>query len=846
MTDTVLRMSEVTKTYPGVVALDQMNLDCIAGEVHAVLGENGSGKSTLLKTASGSVTPDSGTVEIDGKRLDRADPRLARALGLATVYQDGSLVDELTVAQNLFLGTPPGEVKFKDVNRWAADELAPFDLGISATATVQDLTPAHRQFVEIVKALLSNPRVLLLDEPTSTLDLKGVEKLSELVRGLTAKGTGVIYVSHRLPEILDLADRVTILRDGVHRGTFPITKDLSEHDLVSLMVGRDIDSEYPEKSGGDLARPVLEVQGLSGEDFHDVSFRAYTGEILGFAGAEGNGQREALRAIVGLEHSDAGSVFCHGKSVDLTSPRSASAAGVLFLSADRKEESIFPDLGVRKNMTLPILRGFRKAGLVDGRGEKATAQKMREDFGVVTATLDTPIAGLSGGNQQKSVLARSFRSGAKAVLIDEPTQGVDAGARHEIYQAIRENIRSDGTLIINSSDGQELAGICDRVLVFSRGRIVAELGGADVTEENIVSSFLRVRDTKEVHTPAGALSGGLKTLLSGATIWWIPLLFLAALTLIVGAYAASQSDTFLKAINIRYILLATAPAAMVAMAQLHVLLVRGLDVSVGSMMSLTIVLSSFIIAFQMSIPMVVLGVLICLLVGAAVGLVNGSLIRFANINPVITTIAMLSILQGAALIGRPTQGGMISQDFTGLLRMRIGFLPVSALFLVAVAIVGDWWLHRTRSGLETKAVGFREEAARRNGVPVDFVQIRAYVMAALMATVAGFFLGSEVQVGHPTVGQNYALTSIAAAVLGGASLAGGRGSFGGALFGALFFTLMVNVITILGLSTAFGIIASGTMTLLAIFLYSGLSEFERLARATRRGRRSGAAPVAAE
>jgi len=845
MAEQVLKLDNVSKTYPGVRALDHVTIDCLAGEVHAILGENGSGKSTLMKIASGTVAPDGGTVEIAGRKLERPDPRLAQGLGLSTVYQDDSLVRELTVAENLYLGAAPGLVPFGMLTRWAEAQLAPFDLGISATALVENLTPAHRQFVEIVKALLSSPRVLLLDEPTSTLDLKGVQKLAELVRAVTARGTGVIYVSHRLPEILDLATRVTILRDGVHRGTFPVTKDLSEQDLVSLMVGRDVVHDAQTKQPPRRDRPVLRVQGLQGPGFSDINFEAYTGEILGFAGAEGNGQREAMRALVGLQESRAGVVTCHGQTVDVTSPRSALRSGVLFLSADRAGESIFPDLMVRKNMTLPRLHEFLTGGLVSARAEDSEAQAMRRDFGVVAASLETPIIGLSGGNQQKSVLARSFRTGAKAVLIDEPTQGVDAGARHDIYLAIRDNIREDGVLIINSSDAQELAEICDRVLVFSRGKIVAELTGDEVTESTIVGSFLTMRDTldRRVDREKGTFARVLDTIVSGTATWWVPLALLACLTLIVGLYAASQSDVFLKKVNIRHILLATAPAAMVAMAQLQVLLVRGLDVSVGSLMSLTVVVASFIIPMGGSLPVVLLGITLCLLLGLLVGLINGGLIRYGRINAVITTIAMLSVLQGAALIGRPTPGGLVSQEFTELLRTRIGFLPISVFVLAAFAVVGDWWLHRTRSGLEAKAVGFREEAARRNGVRVTFVHIRAYGMAAVMTVLAGFFLASEVGVGAPTVGQGYALTSIAAAVLGGASLAGGRGSFGGALFGAFFFTLMVNVITLLGLSTAFGIIASGAMTLLAIFLYSGLGEFERLVSRVLRKRGTVMAPA---
>jgi ribose transport system ATP-binding protein len=835
VSDLVLRIEDVSKTYPGVRALDRFSLDCRAGEVHAVLGENGSGKTTLMKIASGTIVPDGGVVEIDGATLTSADPRLAHRLGLATVYQDDSLIRELSVAQNLFLAAPPNAVSFGNMIPWAQEQLKRFDVHTDPRATVGSLSPAQRQFIEIVKALLSDPKVLLLDEPTSTLDIDGVRKLAGLIRRLTANGAGIIYVSHRLPEILELAQRVTILRDGVHQGTFPVTAEVSEHDLVSLMVGRDIDSEYPARAATSSSRIVLSVRNLSGDHFSDVSFDARAGEIVGFAGAEGNGQREALRAIVGLEGAQ-GVIMRDGSRVDTSSPKAALANGLVYLSADRSGEAVFADLGVQKNMMLPRLRDFLRGGFLSGSEERTNAERMRTDFTIVTASLDKAISGLSGGNQQKTVLARSFRAGAKAVLIDEPTQGVDAGARFEIYKAIRENIRDDGVCIVNSSDAQELAGICDRVFVFSRGKIVRELRGEDVNEEQIVSSFLTVRDaqtTREQKDGVGAsraVSTLIRYFIQGAETWWMPLAFLATLTLLVFAYAASKSGVFLRPINLRHMLQSTAPAALVAMAQLNVLLVRGIDVSVGSLMSLTVVAASFLIASDTSLPMTVVGILGCLAIGVAVGTVNGFLVRYARVNSIITTIAMLSVLQGVALIGRPTPDGTINSDFTDFLKLRVGFMPVWTLALVALAILGDMWLHRSRSGLEVKATGFREEAARRNGVAVDFVQIRAYVVASLMAAAAGLFLGAEVGVGHPTVGENFPLMSIAAAVLGGAALAGGRGSYVGALFGAFFFTLMINVISILGLSSAVGVIASGAMTLMAVFFYSGLAEVDRMLR----------------
>jgi ribose transport system ATP-binding protein len=830
-----LQLTGISKSYPGVQALDNVSFECRAGEIHAVLGENGSGKSTLLGIASGAVVPDSGRIEIMGQQLTAADPLLARGLGLATVYQDDSLVRELSVADNLVLAVA-GQSPVGGARDWAEKLLAPYDLGISPDALVGHLTPSQRQFLEIVKALSSNPKVLLLDEPTSSLDLSGVEKLSGIIRRISAAGTAVVYVSHRLPEILALAQRVTILRDGEGQGTYEINSTLSEHDLISLMVGRPIEAEYPhrEDQGGAPPKIALAARGLTGGRFRDVSLEVHEGEILGFAGAEGNGQRDTIRALGGLDEAT-GTLMCSDKPVRLTGPRAALEAGIISISADRSQESIFPTLGVRENMTVQVLKKFVSAGFVSAPQERKAAGSIVEQLHIVTPTLDQPISGLSGGNQQKTVLGRTFLHEAKVVLIDEPTQGVDAKARFDIYRAIRDKANAGFACIVNSSDALELAGICDRVLVFSRGRVIRELKGDEVSEESIVSSFLT---SKEVAATSGAkvkAEGGgfswaaLRDLVAaGSTKWWVPLAFLIVLTIIVAAYAALQSDVFLSQLNIRHILLATAPLALVTMAQFNVLMVRGFDISVGALMSLTVVLASFVIAQTMGPGLVILGIIICLGVGVLAGLVNGSLVRFVGINPVITTIATLSVLQGLALYGRPSPFGTINTAFLEVLRFRVGFIPLSFFVILAVAVLGDIWLYATRSGLQLRAVGFREEAAKRNGVRLNFVYLRAYLLSGVLAAVAGLFLASEVGFGHPTVGSSYTLTSIAAAVLGGAALTGGRGSFIAAVLGALFFTMILNIITLLGLNTGAGIIISGALTLFAVLLYSGWQPIARI------------------
>ena len=626
-----LELFGISKRYPGVQALNGVDFECRPGEIHAVLGENGSGKSTLLGIAGGAVVADQGRVMIMGQPLAAADPLQARQLGLAVVYQDDSLVRELTVAENLLLGAVDAPTTLGGKREWAQKQLAPYDLRISPDTLVGHLTTSQRQFLEIVKALAANPKVLLLDEPTSSLDISGVETLGGIIRRIVAAGAAVVYVSHRLPEILALADRVTILRDGESQGTYEVGEGLSENDLIALMVGRPIETEYPTGSALVPTDIVLSSTGLTGPRFQDVAFFVRRGEILGFAGSEGNGQREALRALGGFEAAG-GQVLCGGRPVKPGTPRDALDAGVFSLSADRAAELIFPGLGVRENMTVQVLEDFATNGVISAPKERASALSLIEKLSIVTPDLDQPIRALSGGNQQKTVLARSFLYKAKAVLIDEPTQGVDAKARFDIYRAIRAKADEGVACVINSSDAMELAGLCDRVLVFSRGRVIRELSGREITEESIVSSFLRSKEVaatakEEVDAPRAdwwSLANLRKLAAGGSQQWWVPLLFLLVLILAVGCYASFRTDAFLTALNIKHILLATAPLALVTMAQFNVLLVRGFDVSVGAVISLTVVIGSFLMAEDMNTGLILIGALVCLAVGVIVGLSNGA------------------------------------------------------------------------------------------------------------------------------------------------------------------------------------------------------------------------------
>jgi ribose transport system ATP-binding protein len=494
----VLSLSGVSKAFAAVQALRDVSFDCRAGEVHALVGENGSGKSTLLGIASGFLAPDAGAVEIGGRRRRRGSPAEARRLGLGIAYQTYSHINDLSVAENLYLAVSKGDQpSYGAMREWADARLEEFKLELPLGAGIRSLSLAQRQLLEVVKALLAKPKVLLLDEPTTALGPEEVERLHELVLDRSRAGVGIVYVSHRLPEVLGIADRLTVLRDGVSQGTFA-AKGMSEESLVALMIGRPLQHAFPERNGAERAPDVLlDVSGLRGDRFGPIDLQVAKGEILGLAGAEGNGQVQFLRALAGVERP-AGTASCNGRRLDTNSPLSAMRAGIVLLSGDRVGESLFPVLSVRANTTVQVLRRVGRWGLLQRRRERRTVDELVRRLRIRMASVEQPVQSLSGGNQQKVSLTRPFlRGDVQVILAEEPTQGVDVGARFDIYEALRAKADEGVAIIVKSSDPLELAGLCDRVVVMSRGKIVDEIEGADLGERRIVEAIVGSRVVRE-------------------------------------------------------------------------------------------------------------------------------------------------------------------------------------------------------------------------------------------------------------------------------------------------------------------------------------------------------------
>jgi len=477
----VLEMRNITKSFGAVQALKNVSLTVEAGELHALMGENGAGKSTLMKILSGAYMPDpGGEILLAGRPMTPGDPKVARTNGIAIIYQELSLSPNLTVAQNMFLGREPSRFGFVDhgaMMKAARPVLEKLGVGFSAATRVGDLSLGERQLVEIARALSADARIIVMDEPTTSLTTRETEKLFEVIDGLKRERIAVIYISHRMEEVYRLADRCSVLRDGGYVGTLE-RSELSAARLVSMMVGRDLSSFYrKEHYTPKRGEVILSVRNLGdGVRVHDCSFDVYRGEVLGIAGLVGSGRTELARLIYGADRRMTGTIALNGREIPVASPRDALAQGIAYLTEDRKALGLFLDMSVAENINMSVIEQDAKTGGIrDFRAAARRAAKAAERLAIRTQSLSINAGSLSGGNQQKVLLARLLETAPKVVILDEPTRGVDVGAKSEIYRLIDELAKRDIAVVIISSELPEIVGVADRALVMREGRIAGEV-----------------------------------------------------------------------------------------------------------------------------------------------------------------------------------------------------------------------------------------------------------------------------------------------------------------------------------------------------------------------------------
>ncbi len=488
----ILRVEGITRSFPGVLAVDNVSFSMARGEILALLGENGAGKSTLTQTLGGVLKPDSGRILLEGETVSFSSPADAIRAGIGMVFQELSLVGSLSVAENIFANRQPtgplDNVRWGDLYRRTREFRREFDLNVDPKRQVKYLSMGQQQMLEILKALSTRPRLLMLDEPTSSLTESETVQLFGIIRKLQAQGMSFIYITHKLPEVFAIANQVMVMRDGKFIGKHPVSS-VTDNDLISMMVGRKITQLYGSAEGREYGAEVLRVEGFTrAKVFHDVSFSLRRGEILGFAGLVGAGRTEVGRAIVGADRKDSGRVYLNGAEVRISDPADAIRHKIAYLTEDRKAQGLFLNMAVRENLLANALHRFASAlGFLNGREMDRQARAEVTEFNIVTPSISRKVLYLSGGNQQKTLLALWLGINPEVIILDEPTRGVDVGARADIYQKIREYAEKGTGIIIISSDLPELIGMCDRIRVMHHGRISGEVGRERFSEELILS-----------------------------------------------------------------------------------------------------------------------------------------------------------------------------------------------------------------------------------------------------------------------------------------------------------------------------------------------------------------------
>jgi ribose transport system ATP-binding protein len=504
-------MEGISKRYGGVRALEKADLTVTAGSIHAILGENGAGKSTLIKIMAGVVAPDEGTMTLDGRAVSFASPAAANQAGIVCIFQELSLIPELSVADNIVISDPPkrfGMIDRKAQRRIAQEALARAGASdVHPRALVKDLPLSRRQMVEIAKALARKPRILILDEATSALTAADVAKVFEVLKRLRSEGLALLYISHRMNEIAELADHCTVFRNGRNVASYRAgTK--SDNEVVELMIGREYSHIFPPKpaSASAAATPVLEARNLSWADRLDnISLSVRAGEVVGLGGLDGQGQRELLLAFFGVLRGLRGEVLIDGKRVSISSPRVASDSGIgmALIPEDRKTEGLMLPMTVRENLSFAALDRLSKGGIIDRAAEQRLIDDMVGLLAIKTAGLDIPVGALSGGNQQKVVIAKWLMRQPRIILLNDPTRGIDVGTKQEIYQLMRKLADAGAAILFYSTDYDELIGCCDRVLVLYDGGVKRELVAADITEHALIASALNI-DGESVGLKQGA------------------------------------------------------------------------------------------------------------------------------------------------------------------------------------------------------------------------------------------------------------------------------------------------------------------------------------------------------
>jgi rhamnose transport system ATP-binding protein len=849
----VIELRGITKRFGPVEVLSNVDLRLYAGQVHSLAGENGAGKSTLVKILGGIHPPDDGLILRNGIETSILNSADARRQGIAVIHQHPAIFPDLSVAENVFVGRQPrrmGGVDWAAMTRRARELLSSLRMEIDVRVPVKILSLAERQAVEIAKALSIDARVLVMDEPTSTISSREVDHLFEIVERLKHQGVAILFISHFIDEILEWGDEVTILRSGKRIITLPAA-DLTPEQTVRHMIGTEPGAFFP-KEEAQIGGPVLSVHGLSGAAFvENVSFEVRAGEILGFFGLVGAGRSEVAQMLFGIIKPDRGEIRVDGQVVRPSSPRRAMQLGISFLPEDRHQQGLVLQFPIRANETLPILRQLANTlGLVDRTKEAEIARDFAGRMRVVATGIEQQTNTLSGGNQQKVLLAKWLIPSPRVLILDEPTRGIDVGAKAEIHRIVSQLAAQGMAVILISDDAQEVMGMADRIIVFRGGHIASESPRASFDREAMLLAAAHAGRENRSDPPLGPLVRAVRPATVSSTdnsraglfrrLIRVPELGLVLALLIICAAVTTREPRFLQGANLEQVALSATLVCIVALGEAVVIIAKQVDLSVGAMVAASAFISAEWLEHHPD-GWILWVVFLGCAVGAALGAVNALLVALFRIPAIVATLGTLAIYRGGVIVlagGRQISATVLPDSYGDIARMQVAGAPLLVWLALLLTIGFGWAMRFTRTGRNVYALGSNRESARFAGIGDRRHIALVFILSGLLCGLVGVLWGARFGTVDAVIAPDLHFQAISAVVVGGVSIFGGSGSVYGAALGALIFAVLQNGVQLLGINRFWLQAVFGAAILFTVLFYSHLARrAERVERQSRRSQR---------